>query len=99
MYSVCPANCVVCGCLQSVLTTTLAVTDMRLEADYSVTFPGSGEAPAETRAGTVTEKVSRPPHVLDTHYQSEILYRIRLLKSCILKMNVVSISLTIVKFI
>merc|ERR1739842_200155 len=43
---------------KSVLTTTLAVTDMRLEADYSVTFPGSGEAPAETRAGTVTEKVS-----------------------------------------
>jgi len=44
---------------KSVLTTTLAVEDMRLEADYTVTFPGSGEAPAETRSGTVTEKVSK----------------------------------------
>merc|ERR1711970_203972 len=44
---------------KSVLTSTLAVEDMRLEADYTVTFPGSGEAPAETRSGTVTEKVSK----------------------------------------
>merc|ERR1719508_47448 len=44
---------------KSVLTTTLAVEDMRLEADYTVTFPGIGEAPSETRSGVVTEKVSK----------------------------------------
>ncbi|CAL4155370.1 unnamed protein product [Meganyctiphanes norvegica] len=42
---------------KSVLTTTLAVEDMCLEADYTVTFPGIGEAPSETRSGVVTEKV------------------------------------------
>ena len=42
---------------QSLLTTTLAVEDMRLEADYTVTFPGIGEAPSETRSGVITEKV------------------------------------------
>merc|ERR1711962_329722 len=41
------------------LTTTLVVEDMRMEADYEVTFPGTGEAPSETRTGTVTEKVSK----------------------------------------
>merc|ERR1712126_373858 len=44
---------------KSVLSTTLVVDDMRLEADYEVTFPGTGEAPAETRSGIVTEKVSK----------------------------------------
>merc|ERR1719369_348533 len=44
---------------QSELTATLVVEDMRMEADYTVTFPGSGEAPSETRSGTVTEKVSK----------------------------------------
>ncbi|CAL4067779.1 unnamed protein product, partial [Meganyctiphanes norvegica] len=44
---------------ESVLTTTLVVEDMRLVADYTVTFPGIGEAPSETRSGTVTEKVSK----------------------------------------
>merc|ERR1712106_233499 len=44
---------------KSVLTTTLTVEDMRLEADYTVTFPGIGEAPSETRSGVVTEKVSK----------------------------------------
>merc|ERR1719187_2890669 len=44
---------------QTQLTTTLVVEDMRMEADYTVTFPGSGEAPSETRSGTVTEKVSK----------------------------------------
>jgi len=44
---------------KSVLTTTLAVEDMRLEGDYTVTFPGIGEAPADTRSGVFTEKVSK----------------------------------------
>ncbi|CAL4063784.1 unnamed protein product [Meganyctiphanes norvegica] len=44
---------------ESVLTTTVAVEDMRLEADYTVTFPGIGEAPSETRSGIVKEKVTK----------------------------------------
>lgn len=58
MLTICKQIYIIFEYFQSELTTTLVVENMRMEADYTVTFPGSGEAPSETRSGTVTEKVS-----------------------------------------
>lgn len=56
------------------MTTTFVVDDMRLEADYSVYFPGTGEAPADRRSGVVKEKVSLYPsyEYTDPHYDTFI---------------------------
>lgn len=48
--------CCICRVLQTLLTGTVLVEDVRLLADYTVTFAGKGEAPAQTVSGQVTER-------------------------------------------
>lgn len=45
--------------LQTVLRGTAVVEDATLNANYKVTFPGVGEAPAQTVDGDVAEKVTK----------------------------------------
>jgi len=44
---------------QTVLTGTVVVDNARLNADYKVVFPGTGEAPANTVVGQVEEVVNK----------------------------------------